>query len=102
MAVKAGSSTAKKVSFAKRLFCDTKQDGQEERRRMEVCTTLAQYGEVQLVDIDTGAFQPFVGPVSRQRRNGDVAIKESVAKLQTSQTRRNGKNKKVLPEGEKA
>lgn len=102
MAVKAGSSTAKKVSFAKRLFCDTKQDEQEERRRMEVCTTLAQYGEVQLVDIDTGAFQPFVGPVSRQRRNGDVAIKESVAKSQTSQTRRNGKNKKVLPEGEKA
>jgi hypothetical protein len=81
MAVKA-AEISKKASLARRLLCNEEVQRQEVMERIEICEELAKYGDVQLVDIDTGAFQPY--------------------EVQVVPSKRGSKNMKALPQGEVA
>ena len=72
MAVKAAAAH-KKASLARRLLCNEEALRREILEQNEICEALAELGDVQLVDIDTGAFQPFVAQaVSNKHGNKKV------------------------------
>lgn len=82
MAVKASDASGTRPSFVKRLFCSETRQQTHEERRAEVCEALSCLGEVQLVDIDTGAFQSFLGHAVTGRdvsRKGKALPKGEVA-----------------------